>query len=398
MQIVIVSADFRPNTGGIASHAWDLAEGLVRLKQDVTVIGGHLWVDPARPARLPQSSFTLHLRENGRGVHGGPRLLSLPRSALEHTGWIRWARARMREICARRVPEIVHWHTPFYDPFVVQAAPRSAARVFTNHRSDVFGMLDSSHGRAVLRLLDGSADLVLAPSPERAERSARLGVPSDRCRFVPNGIDASRFVGGARSERLAAELGIDPADQVVIVVARPVPVKGLRHAIAALPAIVKEHPAAKLLMVGGDGSPHQQELVQRARELGVEQRVVWAGERPNSQMPELYRLASVALVPSLSEGMSVAALEAMAAGLPLVATDVGSNAEILGSGRAGLLVPPADSAAISRAVCRLMLDPALRAGMGEAGRTRVLERYTLSAVCENVLALYREAVELAAAR
>lgn len=399
MRIVMVSADCRPNPGGIASHVWELADGLGGRGHHVSVIGGYLSANRVSADRMPAARFELRLRENGRGVHRtGPRF-AVPRSALEHRAWVAWARAQMRALCASEVPDVVHWHTPFYDPLVVRAAPRESARVFTNHRSDVFRMLASPGWRLVLARLQRGVDLVLAPSPERAERSRELGVPAARCHFVPNGIDVTRFDRpGTPSVSLVRELGVVDGDELIIVVARPVPVKGLVHALRALPAVVREHPRARLLVVGGDGSPHQQELEREAANLALGDRVIWAGERPAAQMADLYRLATLCLVPSLSEGMSVAALEAMASGLPLVATSVGGNTELVADGVTGLLVPAADSAAIAHALSRLLSDADVRSRLGAAARARVRERYTLDVMCDTVLARYDEAIRLRRAR
>jgi glycosyltransferase involved in cell wall biosynthesis len=124
----------------------------------------------------------------------------------------------------------------------------------------------------------------------------------------------------------------------------------------------------------------------RVRELGLGERIWMAGSR--GDIPELMRGLDVFVLPSLAEGISNTILEAMACGLPVIATAVGGNPELVEEGRTGLLVPPADPAAMARAMETCALDADLRRGAGAAGRARAEQRFSLDAMVQAYLGVY----------
>ncbi|MEJ7764118.1 MAG: glycosyltransferase family 4 protein, partial [Acidimicrobiales bacterium] len=127
--------------------------------------------------------------------------------------------------------------------------------------------------------------------------------------------------------------------------------------------------------------------------LGLEASVVFHKGIESPAITELYASCQVACVPSLYEGFSLPAIEAMACGVPLVATDGGALPEVVGTdGEAGLLVPAGDPGALAGALARVLDDPDLRARLGDAGRVRVLERFTWRRCAEATVAHYRAAI------
>jgi glycosyltransferase involved in cell wall biosynthesis len=145
----------------------------------------------------------------------------------------------------------------------------------------------------------------------------------------------------------------------------------------------------KLLLVG-DGRllPALREL---ARDLWIDAYCQFPGNLP--KLGDVYRGVDIFVMPSLWEGLSLAMLEAMAAGLPMIATDVGGAREVLGDSEWGLLIPPKDPAAIRAAVERLLTDDLLRSGMAQAGKRRVEENYSVTNLAHRLSDLYRSAVE-----
>jgi len=147
-------------------------------------------------------------------------------------------------------------------------------------------------------------------------------------------------------------------------------------------------------MLVGEG-PERSALEELARRLGISKRVRFAGRREQEDVVGLLHLADVFVLPSYYEGFGVALLEAQAAGLPVVAAEVGGVREVLDGGRTGLLVPPADPEALAEAVGRVLNDRSLADRLARAGRERVAREFPVERMVERYEALYRRALELA---
>lgn len=199
--------------------------------------------------------------------------------------------------------------------------------------------------------------------------ATEMGVPRDRISVVPVGVDCAVFRPADGPRRAGMILATASADS---------PLKGLVPLVEALAKVRTEHPHASLTIVGRPrlGSPTAQAIEQ----LGLENAVTFTGALEPHQIVELYDQAEIAVVPSLYEGFSLPAVEAMACAVPLVATTGGALPEVVGrDGDAALVVPPGDSSALAAAMSRLLTDADLRSRLGRAGRARVLERFTWSA-------------------
>ena len=212
----------------------------------------------------------------------------------------------------------------------------------------------------------------------------RIGVPADRLVTVPNGI-VPRGPGLGRAAARAA-LGLRPHQPVVMNVGRLVVQKGQRYLVAAMPALAARFPDLAVVVLGGGylaGELHRQ-----AADLGVADLLHLPGHRADARM--LLDAADVFVLPSRQEGMPLAALEAMDAGLPVVATDVIGTAEVVVSGVTGTLVPPGDPPALARAVAELLGDADLRRRYAQAGRRRYVERFTARRMAEDTLRVYAD--------
>lgn len=156
--------------------------------------------------------------------------------------------------------------------------------------------------------------------------------------------------------------------------------------LEALPLLRREHPEA-VLVVAGDGE-QRSALERRVRELGLHEAVRFVGARPRSEMPGWYAAADLFCLPSLYEGFPLAILEAMAAGLPVVATAVAGVPEAVVDGVTGRVVPPEDAASLARALSELAADPEAARRLGEAGRKRVEEELAIPRIAAAYLALW----------
>jgi glycosyltransferase involved in cell wall biosynthesis len=215
----------------------------------------------------------------------------------------------------------------------------------------------------------------------------RERVAPDKVRVIPNGVDAARFAGGDR-ERLRRELGVAADELLVGAVGTIKPVKGQAVLLEAAAPLLAARPDLKLVLAGTPTAGYGERLRARVREVGVSERVLLPGSV--EQVPDLLAALDLFVLPSLSEGMSNALLEAMAAGRPIVATRVGGNAECLAEGEAGVLVPSDDADALRTALGELLDDPARRAELARRAAARARDEYGLDRMLARTEDLYGE--------
>lgn len=202
---------------------------------------------------------------------------------------------------------------------------------------------------------------------------------------IENGIEWERYQTHSDKTTLRAKLGLDANRKYVACVARFHPIKDHTSLLQGFAQLAKQQTNVDLLLIG-DG-PRREELQTLVQELGVQHRVQFLGVR--SDVADLLQAADVFTLTSLCEAASLTLLEAMAAGLPVVVTDVGGNPEIVRQEKEGLLVPRQDAAAIGNALSQILSDTALANSMGQAGKQRVKETYTLARTIERYHQLYQ---------
>ncbi|WP_410538746.1 glycosyltransferase family 4 protein [Streptomyces sp. KL2] len=218
----------------------------------------------------------------------------------------------------------------------------------------------------------------------RREITEDLGVRPERIHVVPIGADTRLF-------------SPDPAvpeipGRIVTTSSADVPLKGLVHLVEALAKVRTEHPDAHLVVVGK--RPEKGPVAEAMERYGLGGAVEFVKGISDRELADLVRGAQIACVPSLYEGFSLPAAEAMATGTPLVATTGGAIPEVAGpDGRTCLAVEPADAGALAAALGRLLGDAELRARLGAAGRERVLRRFTWEQAARGTVEHYRAAVE-----
>ncbi|MFS8201626.1 glycosyltransferase family 4 protein [Streptomyces sp. CWNU-52B] len=221
----------------------------------------------------------------------------------------------------------------------------------------------------------------------RQEIVDHLGVRDERIHVVHIGADADLFSPDPSVPKIPG--------RIVTTSSADVPLKGLVFLVEALAKVRAEHPEAHLVVVGrrAEDGPVAQ-LIER---YGLQDAVEFVKGISDAELVDLVRSAEVACVPSLYEGFSLPAAEAMATGTPLVATTGGAIPEVAGpDGETCLAVPPGDPGALAAGLSRLLGDPGLRTRLGTAGRARVLERFTWARAAEGTVARYREAIAAAA--
>ena len=299
---------------------------------------------------------------------------------------------RLARLLRRLAPDLVH--TRGFSALDGVLAARLAGVPWVVH-SEHGRDLEEAHGmrarRALARrVLYRLADAVVTVSEELGDWiAAQARVPRSRLLEIPNGVDVRRFRALPERGAARARLGLPAQGRVVGTVGRQDPVKDHGALLRAFARLHAAHPDVWLAMVG-DG-PRHAALRSAARDLLVDDRVAFAGHRDD--VAEVLPAFDVFALPSVTEGMSNALLEAMAAGLPCVATAVGGNPELVEHRRSGLLVPAGDVPALAAALGQVLGRPHLARKLALAGRRRVEERFTLAAMVARYEGLYASLLE-----
>ncbi|HZP41725.1 MAG TPA: glycosyltransferase family 4 protein [Candidatus Binatia bacterium] len=322
---------------------------------------------------------------------------------------------RIARRLARAAPDIVHLHNVSqFVPPLRRMLPR--ARLVLQMHCEWLVELP----RAAIASRLASVDLVLGVSRHIAGQIVdRFPEVSPRCRVLPNGVDPDAFpprerVLATRAPAVAAlraRYGI--RGPVVLFVGRLSSEKGVHVLLEAFGRVRERVPAATCLLVGPDWGPLRKVrtpgaepfgraiaaldrgYMERLRRLAAPHgaRVAFTGAVPNGELALYHALADVVAAPSLLESFGIPAIEAGAAGLPVVASATGGLAETIVPGRTGILVPPGDAGALAAALDALLGDPALRRILGDAARERVLAHYTWDHVADLLVRYYEELLE-----
>jgi len=264
------------------------------------------------------------------------------------------------------------------------------------------------------KLICRLADCVLVNAEAVRQWLIEQGYRADKITVIRNGIDLSRFAHPGGGAGLRRELGLPEQAPLVVVLARLIPQKGIESFLEAAAEVSRRYPDARFLIVGevfvfrqdksrGNGAgerdvaerdiAYHQVLARQVARLGLDGRVIFTGYR--SDVPELLSQAAVSVLPSLSEGLSNTVLESMAAGVPVVATRVGGNPELIDDGVGGLLVPPRNPGELARAICAVLDDRDFARRLGQAAKRRVAERFSLERMVRETEDLYVTLLERA---
>jgi len=291
---------------------------------------------------------------------------------------------RLARLLRSRGIEVVHthlWGANLWGRLAARAA-RVPVVVCTEHNVDSW---KKGYHLALDRLLAPAATHLVAVSEEVRAFYERHGVGRGRWHVVYNGVEVSAAARPERGDAFRA-LGLGPEDRVVGLVGRLVPAKAPEVFLRALASAAAAVPRLRGLVVG-DG-PSRAAAEDEARRLGIEGRVVFAGLRKD--VAELLPGLDALVFSSLREGLSMAMLEAMAAGVPIVATAVGGTPELITHDTTGLLVPPGRPDALAEALVSLLQDPAAAERLRAAARRHVEERFSAGKMFEAHEALYAE--------
>ncbi|WP_416397006.1 glycosyltransferase family 4 protein [Allohahella sp. A8] len=364
MKVVMVSNEFPPSVGGVQTHVHELAKAMVAQGNRVVV------VTRKSDAALPDSEIM-----DGIDVRRYP----LPDS---HFFYDFRLRRILRKLVTSEGFEVLHIHG---------MRPLAASRglgvpvIFTNHTSSF--LKRATQGGKVLEKMRRQliiADMVLAPSDELVQATLATGYDKPT-RFISNGADTTRFYPRASDLRSALSI---PSDAFVAVLARRLVEKnGVLYFARAIASL--ELPDLHVI-VAGDGA-ERDEFERITKSGGLSGQVHMLGAVANAEMPEVFSAGNVGILPSLMEATSIAGLEAMACGLPLIGTRVGGIPVIIDDRRSGILVDPRSPEALASAITELYEDRALAAAMGKISLEIARQKFSWDVIATTTIGCYREA-------
>jgi glycosyltransferase involved in cell wall biosynthesis len=361
MLIWLVTADFPPNTGGVATHVAELGRSLSNLGNKVVV-------------HTLRSKSSVILREFPTGMT--VNRLRIPK-AQPIFNWC--LRRHLRANERREKPDVVHVHG---------IRPLTATRklsvpvVFTNHTSGFLKRIASGE-RQVSRIGRRLQHLshVLAPSEELLEATRTAGYKGPAT-YVPNGVDPFRFKPAPST--LRKKINVAEEDIVILVARRLVPKNGVLD-FAKSTRWFKDLPVR--LLFAGDG-PEKSSIQVELEKHDMTQKSIFLGNVPNEKMTEVYNAADLSVLPSHMEATSITGLESLSSALPLVGTNVGGIPELIHSGKNGFLVPAHAPDALGKAIREVIANREQLKEMGLRS-VEISKDYHWSKIAARTLFVYR---------
>ena len=400
MRICFVASSYpRHEADGSARFIRSMAEALVELGHSVDVVipyradlhltPGPVQVFPFRyiwPDRLAIMGYA-EAMQSDQDLRGLAYALAPAFALAEARQVARLHRSRLYDIIH------AHWVIPNGAVAALVAARVRRPLIISLHGSDVF----FAQRHALLGTLAGwafrRAAGVTACSPELRAGAIALGADPETLHLLPWGADPQRFEATQSArDRARVELGLQADQSVLLSLGRLVKKKGIEYLIRALPDIVRSAPHT-VCLVAGDG-PERAALQQLAAELGVALHTRFLGAVPWPKTPGLYAAADIFVAPSIHDargnvdGLPTTILEAMAAGRPVIASQVAGIELAVADGLHGLLIPERDAAALARASLTLIQNNELRGQLGENSRRRVRQELSWATVARTLSQIY----------
>ncbi len=337
---------------------------------------------------------SLHILGYSRTIEGNVRFRKrvLALSPLLFLGAFR----AFRKLVRKTRPEVLHAHWILPNGFIAGLVSRLTGipLLIQLHGSDVFTAEKNPLFRRMARFAGKQAAYIVSPSPDLRDRLGALGIDRKKIGIVPNTVE-SDFCAGVSEEDVASlrkRLDVPEGNRIVLAMGRMVHVKGFEYLLDAFSRIAKEFPDVTLVLAGG--GVLYKDMRHRAEALGIGERVIMPGPASRDEVPVYFRAAEIFVVPSVKhesgavDGLPVVIPEAMAAGLPIIASTVGGIPVLVREGENGILVPQRDPASLSEALQRLLSDRERCRACGERARNIVECSVNYTAVAKHFIRLY----------
>jgi len=386
MKICMLTWEFPPRiVGGIARHCYGLAKALAQYGHEVHVITLDF---PGTPSYEEMDGLRVY------------------RTAVElgHPSFITWVLLfnHFMEKKAANVSHLVKFDLVHIHDWLTAQVGISLKHHL--RKPMVLTVHSTEHGRSGLNnpdsyTIDGiewwatyeASRVIVTSEFMKREVCGHFRLPQGKVEVIPNAIEVTKFSISVDRESVRLRYGVRHNEKLVLSVGRLVPQKGIEYFIQAIPLIVGKHPDTKFIIVG-DGwmRNHLEEL---SRSTGCRQRIRFTGFIPDSELRELMMSSDVLVVPSVYEPFGIVALEGMAAGVPVVASQVGGLAEIIEHDRTGVFVYPRSPESIAWGVDYVLSNPDHSKWLARNAWENVRRVYSWEAAAKRTIKIYEEVVK-----
>ena len=391
MKVCMLSFDFLPNIGGVASHVYELSRYLVKLGFSVDLITYN------RFNKKYFYNFNLH----GINVYAfrNPYFETLP-SKINGTALLLPILSFLIKKHIDRKYDIFHYHGLLsLDHYLIKFLKRLFSNirvVWTNHTSGYLELYETGRLDIINKALN-IPNIVIAPSKELAQKTWKKTKFEKRNVFyIPNGVDIYRFKPCSSCEKrlLRSKLGFSENDKVILSTRRFAKKNGVLFLVKAIPLVLRKIRNAKLLLIGDYNGPTKYSdkdlILEFIKKKKLENNVLWLGSVPNNEISKYYCLSDISVLPSLKEAVSISGLESLASGLPIVGTNVGGIPELVIDGKTGYLVKPANTEDLAEKIIKILSNEKQLNYMKQEARKRAVENFSWEVITKETIAVYEK--------
>ena len=389
MRIIQVCEKFPPSIGGLENHVYNLSYELSLRGHQVTVLTSD--IKNISFFKIGRSDKTYEKITDNFEVY---RFRAYPPN-IPYAGIYATIPSLIKKLI-NSDPDVINTHSHALihsDITSILSKIKKVSLVLTIHTSG--DTAARSYMTPLLKLYNNTvgkfslkaANRIVATSLQMAEYFSRF-VDKEKICVIPNGIKLERFLNIPPPHLFKKDY--DLGRNVVLFIGRLAPVKGIQYLLKAAPQVLREVPNTFFVIVGSVSHDYnfQKELEKLCRKLGVDDKVIYTGFISDDELLKAYSAANVFVLPTLREGLSIATLEAMASGKPVVASNVGGLPSIVKDGVTGFLVEPKNEGQLADSIIKLLLNEKLAREMGDNGK-KMVEDYSWERIAEETEKVYR---------
>jgi len=386
MNICMLSWEYPPRiVGGISRHCQGLARALAKMGHTVYLI----------TLDFPGAPYY----EEDEGVR-------VYRTAIElgHPNFIVWVllfnhfmEKKVAMLSKQEKFEVIHAHDWLVAPASISSKHYLGAPLISTIHSTEVGRSRGLHNPDSY-LIDGlewwltyeSKRIIVISNSMRQEVREHFRLPDEKIDVIPNAIDSSKYEIRVDRDDVKRRFGIDSSERIVLFIGRLVPQKGVEYLIMATPKIIEKHPEARVVIVGNGWSKDY--LLNLASSIGCQHKVLFLGFLSDQDLIELTLSSDVLVIPSIYEPFGIVALEGMAAGVPIVASNTGGLAEIIEHDKTGFLAYKENPDSIAYGVNKILSDPGYASWLVQNAKRKIREVYSWDAVARKTVETYEKAL------
>lgn len=378
MNICLLSYDYLPNIGGIAAHVDNLSKSLQKLGHEISIITIRRIFFEEKYQNFSGIKIVRIYIPNlkSKFITGLFLLLVYPFIVQLNIFYFN----RKNKI------NIIHAHT-IYDAFATTGI-KGIPIVYTEHSSNFLEAVEKRNLASYFYKFNlKKSDFLIGPSIELINNFIKMGVDERKTKFIPNGVDTEKYYPKEKSPIILKKFSLSLEDNILLCPRRLVPKNGVIYFIYSISDIIKNYPKIQCLIIG-NGS-EKEKLMHEVKKRHLENNIIFVGAVPNDQMIEYYSISDIVILPSLKEATSIAGLEAMACGKPIIGTDVGGIPFILKNDYNGIIVKPKDSKALSDAIFDILSNPLKKEIFGSNSKKIVDKYFRWDVIVKDVVNIYQ---------